>query len=37
MARTKANEKPFSFYEKDKQRERERLNLANEVDEALLD
>ena len=37
MARTKANEKPFSFHEKDKQRERDRLNLANEVDTAMLE
>jgi len=36
MARTKASEKPFSFHEKDKQRDRDRLNLANDIDEAML-
>mmetsp|Transcript_7931 Transcript_7931/g.11105 ORF Transcript_7931/g.11105 Transcript_7931/m.11105 type:complete len:242 (+) Transcript_7931:517-1242(+) len=36
MAKTKANEKPFSFYEKDKQRERDRLNLANDIDETMV-
>lgn len=36
MARTKANEKPFSFHERDKQNDMDRLNLANEIDEAML-
>ena len=37
MAKTKANEKPFSFHERDLQNERERLNLANDIDEHMLD
>jgi len=36
MAKTKAIEKPFSFHERDKQAERDRLNLANEIDEHML-
>jgi len=36
MARTKATEAPFSFHERDLQRERERLNLANDIDEFML-
>ena len=35
-ARTKQNEKPFSFHERDLQKERERLNLANDIDEYML-
>ena len=37
MARTKANEKPFSFHERDVQKERDRLNLANDLDEHMLE
>jgi hypothetical protein len=36
MARTKATEAPFSFHQRDLQRERERLNLANDIDECML-
>lgn len=36
MARTKATEAPFSFHERDLQRERERLNLANDIDDSML-
>ena len=36
MARTKANEKPFSFHERDKQHERDRINLANDLEEHML-
>ena len=36
MAQTKANEKPFSFHERDLQNERDRLNLANDLDEHML-
>ena len=36
MARTKANEKPFSFYERDKQLERDKINLANDLNEECL-
>ena len=36
MAKTKASEKPFSFHERDLQAERDRLNLANDLDEHML-
>ncbi len=36
MAKTKATEKPFSFHERDLANEREKLNLANDIDEHLL-
>jgi len=36
LAKTKAIEKPFSFYERDKQRERDAVNLVNDLDEAAL-
>ena len=36
MAKTKANEKPFSFHERDLAIEREKLNLANDIDDHLL-
>ena len=36
MARTKQNEMPFSFHERDLQNERNRLNLANDIDEFML-
>ena len=35
-ARTKQTEQPFSFHERDLARERERLNLANDIDEYML-
>lgn len=37
MARTKQTEKPFSFHERDLVNERNRLNLANDIDEYMLD
>lgn len=37
MARTKASEKPFSFHERDLRNERQRLNLANDIDQCMLD
>lgn len=36
MARTKAVQKPFSFYERDLQKKRETLDLADDVDAAML-
>lgn len=36
MARTKEHEKPFSFHERDLQLLRDRLNLANDIDESML-
>lgn len=36
MAKTKATEAPFSFHERDLQKEREMLNLANDIDDRML-
>lgn len=36
MARTKQTEMPFSFHERDLVNERNRLNLANDIDEYML-
>ena len=36
VARTKERERPFSFHERDLQAARDRLNLANDIDDAML-